>query len=324
MSREINFVILGMAATFFVWMCYWMYVDVKFATQLIAERSFFVEQTSISWWTALFYATEFTPSIGIALRWIAAVLVLISALTINIKKEVTLSMVKRKVCAALVLEGVNILTLVPALISGFTFAFVGEALWYYGRTPSIVVVLVNGFVSLATLLAILPNLFNLRSKIASNSPNEEILKWGSITAVAYLFVLWFTYSMAWAASLVPWADRAQPGIEILLNPLDLISFIATVIGLLAIAIYGLKALHPAIKKSDRLSLKRIGITMTGLGLYFVIMTIIFILLGGYHAHPTVWMEITMPVHNPEFWCIAFIVSGPYLLAVARKEKHMMQ
>jgi hypothetical protein len=319
-NEEVKSVIFGMAIAFFAWMCYWMYVDVKFATQLILERSFFVEQTSISWWTTLFYATEFTPSIGVAFRWIAAILVLLSALIVYTKKEVTLSMIKRKVCAALVLESFYHLTLIPAMISGFVFAFLGETLWYYGRTPPFVVVLVNGFVSLADLVTIPIALLILRFKIARSSSNEEILKWGCIAAVAYIFVLWFTYSMAWLASFIPWAVRAQPGITILLNPLDFISFAATMIGLLAVVIHALKTLLPAIRKKDKLNLKSISITMIGLGFYFVLQAIIYVLIGGYHAHPTVWMEILMPEHNPDFWCISFTISGIYLFTKYRAQR----
>lgn len=78
-----------------------------------------------------------------------------------------------------------------------------------------------------------------------------------------------------------------------------------------------KALLPTIRKTGTPSLRQIGITMTGLGVYFALMLAIYIVIGGYYAHPTVWMEIIMPVRNPDWWCLSFLCLGPYLIAVSR-------
>jgi hypothetical protein len=317
-NKGVKIALLISTAAFFVWASYWLVVCVRFTLQMITESSFFIEQTGVSWWTVLFFATENVPSLGIFFRWIVALMALYSAAIIVMKKEDKLSIIKRKVSAALFLEGANYLTLIPVLISGVTFAFVGEKLWYYGQTPPLVVVLINGITSIAILLVIPPVLFKLRSKIVNNSPLEGILKWVSIAAVSYLFIIfWFVYSISFVASFVPWTVRAQPGIEILLNPLDLFSFAVTVFGFLAIALYALKVFLPAIKERGAPNLRQIGIITTGVGVYFALMLAIYLAVG-YHAHPTVWMEIIMPVHNPDWWCLSFIVIGPYLIALSRK------
>lgn len=317
-NKGVKLALLIAAAAFFIWSAYWIFVSVRVTVQMILERSFFIEQTAVSWWTVLFYATELVPSAGILFRFIASLLILYSVVIISAKKGLSFSIVKGKVCAAIFLEAAYYLTLIPALLSGFAFAFFGESLWYYGETPKIIVVLLNGVVSIAFLFIIVPVLFKLRAKIASNAPTEQLLKYGSITAISYLFVFWFTYAMSWFSSLVPWTVRDQPGIDILMNPLDMLSFVATVFGFLAIALYAFKVFLPVIKERGAPNLRQIGIITTGVGVYFALMLAIYLVIGGYYAHPTVWMEIIMPVHNPDWWCLSFIVIGPYLIALSRK------
>lgn len=310
-NQKIKLFVLVVVIAFFVWCSYWFVVSVRATAQLIGEKSFFIEQTKVGWWTVIFYATEVTPSAGIIFRWLTSVLALYSALIFVKRGSQFAPAVKRKVGAALFLEGANYLTMIPAVISGFTYPFVGD-LWYYGETPGIVVFMLNGLATLAMVVLVPLFVFKLRSKIVHDSPSGEIIKWGCLTGAVYLFVFWFAYSISWMASLVPWSARAQPGIEILLNPLDLASFLLTVFFLLAVMLYGWVTLIPAAKKRSLPSLRRVGFTVTGLGLYFTAILVVYFLFGGYHAHPTVWMEILGPVHNPDLWCVAFIPLGLYV------------
>jgi len=315
-NQKIRILILTTIIAFFVWCSYWFVVSVRATAQLILEGSFFIQQTKVGWWTAIFYATEVTPSAGIIFRWIASILALYSALVFVKKGRQSIPAVKGKVAAALLLEGANYLTMIPVVVSGFTYPFM-EGLWYYGETPGIVVFLLNGLATLAAVIIIPLFIFKLRSKIVHESSVEEIIRWSSLTGAAYLFVFWFVYSISWLASLVPWNARAQPGVEILYNPLDMASFLLTVFFLLVVMLYGWATLIPAAKKRSTPSLKRLGVLMTGLGIYFAAILTIFFLYGGYHAHPTVWMEILGPVHNPDCWCIALIPIGLYVALKSR-------
>lgn len=318
-DKSIKCVVLVASAAFFIWAFYWFIVSIRATTQLITESPFFVEQTAVPWWTVLFYATETVPSLGVFFRWIVGILILYAGVVYAKKGVEGLSAIKGRIAYAFIFEAGYYLTLIPALLSGFAYGLFGEGLWYYGSTPPIVVLLLNGFVSAAAIFIIVPILLKLRSAVLKSS-NEEVIKWSTKTAVAYLFIIfWFIYTMSWLGSLVPWEARAQPGISILLNPLDLISFIATVFGLLALAIYAYKALAPSMQKGEKPSLKSIGAIMTVLGLYFLLMTALYIAYGGYYGHPTVWMEIIMPVHNPDYWALSLIFVGPILTIKSREQ-----
>lgn len=311
-NQKIKLLVLVGVVAFFIWCSYWFVVSVRATAQLVGERFFFIEQTKVGWWTVIFYATEVAPSAGVFFRWLTSVLALYSVIIFVKKGREFAPMVKRKVGAALFLEGANYLTMIPAVLSGFTFPFMGD-LWYYGETPGIVVFLLNGLATLAMVVLIPLSVFKLRSRIVQDSPRGEIIKWACLTGAVYLFVFWFAYSMSWLASLVPWSARAQPGLEILLNPLDLASFLLTVFFLLVVMLYGWATLIPAAKKQSLPSLKRVGVTMIGLGIYFAAILVIFFLFGGYHAHPTVWMEILGPMHNPDLWCVTLIPLGLYIV-----------
>jgi hypothetical protein len=315
-NQKIRALILIPIIAFFVWCSYWFVVSVRATAQLISEGSFFVQQTRVGWWTAIFYATEVTPSAGIVFRWIASILALYSALVFVKKGRQSIPAVKGKVANALLLEGANYLTMIPVVVSGFTYPFM-EGLWYYGEIPGIVVFLLNGLATLAAVIIIPLFVFKLRSKIVHESPVEEVIKWSCLTGAAYLFVFWFVYSISWLASLVPWNVRAQPGVEILYNPLDMASFLLTVFFLLIVMLYGWVTLIPVARRRSPPSLKRLGVLMTGLGIYFVAILTIFFLYGGYHAHPTIWMEILGPVHNPDCWCVALIPIGLYVAFKSR-------
>lgn len=317
-DRSIRYAVAITVLAFFIWSSYWLIVSIRATSQLIAERQFFIEQTAVTWWTILFYATETVPSLGILFRFLVGVLALYAGITYLKRGASGLQAVKGNISMALLFEAGYYLTLIPALLSGFAYGLFGGGLWYYGSTPPIVVLLLNGLVSIADIFIIVPLLLKLRSIILHSQSEAEIIQWGSRTAVAYLFIIfWFIYTMSWISSLIPWEARAQPGITILNNPLDLVSFAATVFGLLAIALYAYKALSPSIRRGEKPALKHLGTIMTFLGSYFLLMLLLFITFGGYYGHPTVWMEIIMPVHNPDFWCLAFILTGPYLLLTSK-------
>jgi len=161
-----------------------------------------------------------------------------------------------------------------------------------------------------------PVLLKLRSKIIQGSPSQDIIKWSCLTGISYLFVVfWFNYTIAWVANMIPyWRARGGYGLSFLLEPINLAGFIATVFGLFLIAVFGLMSTLPAVKKLPvELSLRRIGATLMAFGGYFVLIILLYVLAGGYEAHPNVWYEMIGP-HNPDLWSVTFLFVGLQLLA----------
>jgi hypothetical protein len=95
-----------------------------------------------------------------------------------------------------------------------------------------------------------------------------------------------------------------------------ISFLATTLGLLFIALYALKGVMPAVKGSPEVDRKKLGYTMLFFSAYFILMLMLYFAAGGYYAQPTTWMEIIGP-HNPDLWCMSLILPGIRTLTYAR-------
>jgi hypothetical protein len=164
------------------------------------------------------------------------------------------------------------------------------------------------------VLAISPVLLKLRSKIQQNAPQPDITQWICITAVAYLFVVfWFNSTMQWAGMIATW------GPNMLLDPLNFAGFTASVFGLLTVAVFALKFMLPKIKNQNlvKLDSRYIGATAAGLGSYFILGVLIYFAAGGFANRPTAWYELIVP-HNPYLWCLIFFFTGIPLLISRNK------
>jgi len=265
------------------------------------------------WWAILYYGSEgVSGSVGLVLRAVGGFLALYSAFLFWRKKDSALPLIRGKVGTALLLEAGFYLALIPSVIAAFAYYSSTEYLYYFDHTPGLLLLYGTGIPCLAMVLVIPSLLLKLRATIMRSSPSQEIIKWSCLTGIAYLFVVfWFNYSMLWAAAMVPYPQsQIQYGLSFLLEPSNFVSFVITVFGLFAIAMFGLVFTLPAIKKQPiRLSLGRIGTVMMVFGGYFVFSTLYYYLTGGYEAHPSVWYEVISPLHNPNLWCVALIFLG---------------
>lgn len=313
-SFRISLVLVVFA--YFAVNCYWMYKTYFWSTSMIEELAVYQKIIKDPWWLATFYSSELGGSIGIVFRFIAGIFALYTATVFLRHGENAPSKVKGKAAKAILFEGLYYVTYIPTVILGFAYPIAAsQKLWYFEPSPPwIITFMVAGVSCLMMVAVIMPCLFKLRSKVSSGT-KDEIIKWGSITGLSYLFVMfWLNYSIAWAMTLVYWPERAQPGIGILYKPLNLLSFTLTVAGLLIISLGALKVLKPLIRgETQKLNVRSLGAVMSALGAYFLATMAIYYLIGGYYAEPTTWMELSSPFHNPDFWCFSLIFPGIYLL-----------
>jgi hypothetical protein len=232
-----------------------------------------------------------------------------------------LSRIRGKAGAAILLEGLYVLTYAPSAFLGFVYPIAeSRNLWYFEPPPPwIIVFLVAGLACLAMVVVITPLIFKLGLRIIQKGSANEIAKWASLTGVGYLFAMfWWNYVMCWVATLVYWPERAQPGIKIIYNPIAAASFTITVAGLLLVAIFVLKVVMPAVKgEPSGVDKRKLGYALTAFSGYFILMLILYAVAGGYYKQPTTWMEIIGP-HNPDHWCAFLILPGIYLAAKSRR------
>lgn len=276
------------------------------------------------WWAILYYGSEgVSGTVGLFLRVAGGFFALHAAFLFWRRKDTAQTQIKREAGRALLFEAAYYFSLIPSVIAAFAYFVSTEYLYYFDHTPELLLLYGTAIPCLAMVLVIPPLLLKLRVKITRDAPNQEVIKWSSLTATAYLFVVfWFNYSMLWAAAMVPYPKaQIQYGLSFLLEPANLTSFVITVIGLLLTATAALTFSLPAIKKNTtKLNLTGIGAVITSIGAYFVFNTITYYLTGGYEAHPGVWYEVIGPLHNPNLWCIAFIFLGLAVLVRSKTKK----
>jgi hypothetical protein len=321
----VRFGILVVAATYFGYAAYYAASGMRDAIGMFTNQFLYTSLSQNSWWwMVLFYGSEgLSGSISIISRAIAGVFAFHAALLFWRKKDTAMPTIRKSARAALLLETVFFLALIPSIIAATAYNLTGENLFYFGHTPGILVVYGTLIPILAIVLVVPPLLIKLRAVIKQEASQQEIVKWICLTGVAYLFVVfWFNYSMLWLGETVPYSNvYVEWGSSFVLQPANLLSFSLTIFGLLALAIVTLITTLPAIKKKAiQLNLSRIGAIMVAFGGYFIVSLVYYYLTGGYSAHPSVWYEVISPLHNPHLWTISLAFLGVPVLLYGRAGK----
>jgi hypothetical protein len=318
MNKGTRLAVLGVVSVFFALALYWGIEGIIGSLSYISN-SYVYQKLSQgpSWWLALYYSGEgVAGTLGLVIRSIGGFFALYAAVLFVWKKETAMPAIKRFVGVALLLEAIYFLSLIPSTLTAFAYYFVNGNVFYFDHTPPLILLYVAAIPTLASVTIMPTVLFKLRSKILGDSSNESVLKWSSITAAAYVIVVfWFCYSMSWLGNMVPF-DRAQGqfGWSFLLEPLNTVSFALTFGGLFLIALFTLKLTFPGRgAKPIRINIRGLGAVMVAFGGYFIFNLLYFYLTGGYAPHPNVWYEMIGPPHNVNLWCLAFVFLGLVLL-----------
>lgn len=320
-----RFWILILVSVYLAYALYFAIYGLQFSLQLTNDQYVFgLVSKDPWWWQILYYGSEgIAGSVAIVLRAFAGVFAFYAAFQYWRKGNNAMHTIRKNVSKTLLLEAGFFLALIPSIIAAFAYNITSEYLFYFDHTPEKILLFGTAIPCLAIVIVVPALLLKLRANITNKASTQEIIKWSSLTGVAYLFVVfWFNYTMLWAASMVPYPRAYEIyGLDFLLQPTNLLSFGLTVFGLLAIAITALITLLPAIKKqTSQLNLARIGAIMVAFGSYFLFNTLYYILTGGYEAHPSVWYEVIGPLHNPNLWALAFIFLGIPLIIQSMLKK----
>lgn len=300
---------------FFIWAQYEFYQSVTFSINLVQNFSYYQVQMVEPWWITTFYGSELGGTVGGIFRWLASFIALYTGFIYWRNGPSALQHIKSKIGVALLFEAIYFLSLIPTIWLGFIYPSTAGNLWYFEVTPIWEVFFSAGLTSLSMVLVLPPVLLKLRSKILQNASQTDIIRWSCITVVAYLFVVfWFNTTMQWAGMIATW------GPEILLDVLNFTGFVASTIGLFAVAAFTLLFMLSAIRKQgdSMFTHKHIGVSAVGLGSYFILGIIIYFAAGGFSARPTAWYELIVP-HNPYLWCLIFLFIGLSLLLRIREK-----
>ncbi len=240
---------------------------------------FWVFHSFSYWWVIPYMHDVFTEpaylsfSFGIILRTVAALLAILAAgLFLSSGWS---SRTAKLVMAAAILEGIYVISYFPA-------AGVGP------QTGDWVTTVEATFSTIIEVFLVPIPLFVLASKLRKDPKSfSEVLKWGSIAGVAYIFVFWIKYTAQWLATFIATAADFTfydpgAGFKYVLNhPSNMLLFLLTTVGLFLLALLLLWFVLPLIRKTPgaKPNLRGIGLVLTLLGGYFITVIVLYAVLG---------------------------------------------
>ena len=325
-SSKIRFCIFITVIVYLVYSVFFALYGLQFSVQLSKDTYVYdLISKNPLFWQILYYLSEgVTGSIAIVLRAFAAFFAVIAAYLYWRKKDVAMLSVRKYASRALLLETSFFLAIMPSIIAAIVYNLpTSDYLFYFDHSPEQILLFGTAIPCLAMTITTVPLLLKLRSKINADAPQKEIIKWASLAGIAYVIVVfWFNYCMLWIANMVPYPRANQVfGLDFLLQPINLVSFVVTVFGLFVIGLAAVWTLRPAIDgKVGEVNLKALGGVMIAFSCYFIFNTLYYIATGGYEAHPSVWYEVISPMHNANLWTIALIIIGVPLLFSGMKNE----
>jgi hypothetical protein len=254
--------------------------------------------------------TDIPGGIGLGFRTAAGVTALIAILYFVVKKDLPRAKV------------VYTFRLVVLLMVAYFAFFLPSAIWGFQHSS---ILYSNEFFILETGLPcllkaiVMPFVLTVFFfKLKEKEPAQNAVRWGLIAAVTSTFVLWFDYTSQW------WSEIYLRGTSFIMESrLYAFEFVLTIIGLLFIAVYaGVYAKqHSAAKTLSELNFRKLGIIVSGLGLYFDIIWVLWIMFGDVSGGKlTVWPAFSV-LHNVDLWMVALPLAGlPLLLSKRGKRK----
>jgi hypothetical protein len=208
---------------------------------------------------------DISATIGLVFRFAASIIAL-AAITVYLsKKRISKLTAYKALRWVLVFEGIYWLGL--SATAGYSVQSFGLTLLHHRSIVTLLNSLLLSVIPTVVEAIILPIvLFVFAFKLNPNKPLKKPIKWGLITGTMYIVVFWLINSSIWVGVV------EQQGIGYLTAyPEHLPSFISTVFGLLALAIYSAYLT----KKSSRTETLRelkfgsVGGIVLALGMYFL-------------------------------------------------------
>ena len=257
------------------------------------------------------FITDISALVGLVFRFIASIVAFGSVIYYFSKGLPSTAKTYKILRLILVLESIYWLSLITTTVASIPGLF----------NESVISALTSFAINVVPLIAesiILPIvLFVFAWQLKPSKPVKKAIKWGSITGTVYIFVFWLTNTSMWLVTLM-----YQKPIEYLTsNPPNLVSFISTVFGLLALAIY---ATYFTKKSSGteswhELNLKSTGAIILALGMYFLWNYLTWIFFGGDYLWSD-WYAWFLG-HNLDLWLLSLPLLGLPLLFTEKPQKN---
>jgi hypothetical protein len=248
------------------------------------------------------FITDIAALPGLMVRFIGSLIAFV-AVVLVIKKGQLQSSTYKLLKIVLVLEALYWLSLVPSGIWGILPSARGFNLSF---------LLSTGLPCLVASITIPVSLFALVRNLGLNQPQKAAIKWSLIAGIFYVLAFWLNNSGMWLVMVI------QKGFGYVLStPQYLVSFSATLVGLLALTIYTayLTKKSMGIEQVQNLRIGSIGAILTALGVYYLWNYLTWIFFGGWNQ----WYAWILG-HNLDLWLLSLPLVGLPLLFYKKSVK----
>lgn len=255
------------------------------------------------------FVTDISSVVGLVFRFIASLIAVTAIIFYFAKKDFSKPKILKVLKWILVLEAIYWLGLFVSGVWGvLPVQLGGSGIGGTGLQFNVDLLITTGIPCLVAATAIPIALFKLVSKLKSNKPTEDAIKWGLIVGTTYIFVFWLNNTGMWISTVM------LKGTEYLTSyPENLLSFGLTTVGLLTLALFTTYFTMRSIGtvNLDKLKPRTLGVIIIALGLYFFWNYLTWIFFGK----PELWSSwyAWLLGHNLDLWALSLPFVGLPLL-----------
>ena len=247
--------------------------------------------------------TDTAGAFGMGFRTMAAMIAVLTILFFVLGKDLKRPELFMSLRWMLLGEIVFFLSLIPVVFWGLAvvFGLEGNAFGLGSFVESTLPVMIEAI----GIPVVLTKLF---LELNPDKPAKGAIRWGLISGVYVVFVLWINNTGNWMGAIT------RSGIEYVTSyPDHILSFGLTSIGLLALGLYGVFFIRKSWNANSlaELDISKIGLLITGVGLYFLVNYVMWLFLGT-DAKWSTWYAWFLG-HNLELWMMSLPLVGIPLL-----------
>ncbi|HUU86338.1 MAG TPA: hypothetical protein VMX17_01125 [Candidatus Glassbacteria bacterium] len=247
--------------------------------------------------------TDTAGVIGLGFRTVAGFIAVITILFFIFRKDLSKPELMMSLRWIVLGEAVCFLSIFPVVIWGLDI-LANFGLGEFGLTFLIGSTIPVLFESVAIPFVLIKLFFSLNP----NKPISNVIKWSLISGTVYIFMFWLNNASAWMVAIM-----AQGIDYVTLYPANIFSFVLTTVGLLALGLYSAYFTKKSIseKQLEKLDLSKVGLIISALGLYFLVIYFIWLVLGSVGGWSD-WYAWFLG-HNVELWVMTIPLVGIPLL-----------
>ncbi len=251
---------------------------------------------------------DINATIGNSFRMAGSVIAFAALIFYFIRKRISTNRTYLIIRVVLIFEAIYWLGLLSSGVSGVYRVLIGWSSLLFSLGYVLPAILESTIIPIALII------LAYKLSPSSRKPVKGAIKWGLISGTFLVFVFWLLNTGIWALTL------PSKGMEYLTNyPYMMVSFLSTVVGLLALSIYSVYATKKlsATESLQDLNLRPVGVIIVGLGVWYLWNYLTWIFFGGNH----VWSDwyAWLLGHNMDLWMLSLPLVGLPLLF---RKKHV--